>query len=58
MARNDGIDRTSARNQCLTEKDIGKIEGHNERENKSYTNRSPPAASSPTPITTARWSSM
>ena len=38
MARNDGIDRTSARNQCLTEKDIGKIEGHNERENQSYTN--------------------
>lgn len=38
MARNDGIDRTSARNQCVGEDAIGKIEGHNERENTTYTN--------------------
>ena len=38
MARNDGVDRTSARNQGVREKDISKIEGHNERENETYTN--------------------
>ena len=32
MARNDGIDRTSARNVDVPDKDIGNTQKHNERE--------------------------
>ena len=40
MARNDGIDRTSARNQDLeTPEDVAKIQEHNEREKDSYSNQ-------------------
>ena len=38
MARNDGIDRTSARNVNLTAAKIGNAQRHNEREKESYTN--------------------
>ena len=38
MARNDGIDRTSARNVNLTAAQIGNAQRHNEREKESYTN--------------------
>ena len=38
MARNDGIDRISARNVNLTAAKIGNAQRHNEREKKSYTN--------------------
>ena len=38
MARNDGIDRTFARNRNLKEADIGNAQRHNERENEVYTN--------------------
>ena len=38
MARNDGIDRTSARNVNLTAANIGNAQRHNEREKESYTN--------------------
>lgn len=38
MARNDGIDRTSARNANLTAAQIGNAQRHNEREKESYTN--------------------
>ena len=38
MARNDGIDRTSARNVNLTAAKIGNTQRHNEREKESYTN--------------------
>ena len=38
MARNDGIDRTSARNVNLTATKIGNAQRHNEREKESYTN--------------------
>ena len=39
MARNDGIDRTVARNQDLeTPDDVAKIQEHNEREKDSYSN--------------------
>ena len=37
MARNDGIDRTFARNQDLpTLDDVAKVQEHNEREKDSY----------------------
>ncbi len=40
MARNDGIDRTVARNQDLeTLEDVAKIQEHNEREKDSYSNQ-------------------
>ena len=40
MARNDGIDRTIARNQDLpTPDDVAKIQEHNEREKDSYSNQ-------------------
>ena len=40
MARNDGIDRTVARNQDLpTPDDVAKIQEHNEREKFSYSNQ-------------------
>ena len=40
MARNDGIDRTVARNQDLpTPDDVAKIQEHNEREKESYSNQ-------------------
>ena len=40
MARNDGIDRTVARNQDLeTPDDVAKIQEHNEREKDSYSNQ-------------------
>ena len=40
MARNDGIDRTFARNQDLpTLDDVAKIQEHNEREKDSYSNQ-------------------
>ena len=40
MARNDGIDRTVARNQDLpTLDDVAKIQEHNEREKDSYSNQ-------------------
>ena len=40
MARNDGIDRTVARNQDIkTATDVAKIQGHNEREKNSYSNQ-------------------
>ena len=38
MARNDGIDRTIARNQNLTASKITTAQRHNEREKESYTN--------------------
>ena len=38
MARNDGVDRTSARNVNLSETKIGNAQRHNEREKESYTN--------------------
>ncbi len=36
MARNDGVDRTCARNMDVTDNDIGDAQAHNERE-KKYT---------------------
>ncbi len=40
MARNDGIDRTVARNQDLeTLGDVAKVQEHNEREKDSYSNQ-------------------
>jgi len=40
MARNDGIDRTVARNQDIkTPADVAKIQEHNEREKNSYSNQ-------------------
>ena len=40
MARNDGIDRTFARNQDLpTIDDVAKVQEHNEREKDSYSNQ-------------------
>ena len=40
MARNDGIDRTVARNQDLeTPADMAKVQEHNEREKDSYSNQ-------------------
>ena len=40
MARNDGINRTVARNQDLpTPDDVEKIQEHNEREKDSYSNQ-------------------
>ena len=40
MARNDGIDRSVARNQDLpTPDDVAKIQEHNEREKDSYSNQ-------------------
>ena len=39
MARNDGIDRTLARNQDLeTPDDVTKVQEHNEREKDRYSN--------------------
>ena len=38
MARNDGIDRTIARNQNLSASKITNAQRHNEREKESYTN--------------------
>ena len=38
MARNDGIDRTVARNVNLTASQIANAQRHNEREKESYTN--------------------
>ena len=38
MARNDGIDRTIARNKNLTASKITNAQRHNEREKESYTN--------------------
>ena len=40
MARNDGIDRTVARNQDIeTAADLAKVQEHNEREKDSYSNQ-------------------
>ena len=40
MARNDGIDRTVARNIDLeTAADVAKVQEHNEREKDSYSNQ-------------------
>ncbi len=40
MARNDGIDRTVARNQDLeTPADVAKVQEHNEREKDNYSNQ-------------------
>ena len=40
MARNDGVDRTFARNQDLpTLDDVAKVQEHNEREKDSYSNQ-------------------
>ena len=38
MARNDGVDRTSARNVNLSDTKIANAQRHNEREKESYTN--------------------
>ena len=38
MARNDGIDRTSVRNLAVSDKAVGNIQQHNEREKDSYRN--------------------
>lgn len=38
MARNDGVDRISARNVNLSSTKIGNAQRHNEREKESYTN--------------------
>ena len=39
MARNDGIDRTSARNVDVPDKDIDNTQKHNEREKDSYSKK-------------------
>lgn len=38
MARNDGVDRTTVRNQPRTESTIADAEAHNERQKTSYRN--------------------
>ena len=38
MARNDGVDRTTVRNQPRTENTIADAEAHNERQKTSYRN--------------------
>ena len=38
LARNDGIDRTSARNLAVSDKAVGNTQQHNEREKDSYRN--------------------
>ena len=38
MARNDGIDRTLARNRDLSANDIKNAQAHNEREKEMYSN--------------------
>lgn len=38
MARNDGIDRTTVRNENLTEGEISNAQHHNEREKENYVN--------------------
>ena len=38
MARNDGVDRTCARNMDVADKDIGDAQAHNEREKEIYSN--------------------
>ena len=38
MARNDGVDRTCARNMDVTDNDIGDAQAHNEREKEIYSN--------------------
>ena len=38
MARNDGIDRTLARNRDLSANDIKNVQAHNEREKETYSN--------------------
>ena len=51
MARNDGIDRTSARNVDVPDKDIGNTQKHNEREKESYVNQDIiPKTATATPI--------
>ena len=39
MARNDGIDRVSARNKPLKGDDVSNAQQHNEREKDSYSNQ-------------------
>ena len=39
MARNDGIDRTMARNRDLIADDIESTQAHNEREKEKYSSR-------------------
>ena len=60
MARNDGIDRTSARNVDVPDKDIGNTQKHNEREKDSYRNPDiVPTSKPPLPATrrcSDRWS--
>ena len=38
MARNDGVDRTCARNMDVADNDIGDAQAHNEREKEIYSN--------------------
>ena len=38
MARNDGVDRTSARNRAIKGKDVKEAQEHNEREKEAYSN--------------------
>ena len=38
MARNDGVDRTTVRNQPRTESNIADAEAHNERQKTCYRN--------------------
>ena len=38
MARNDGVDRTCARNMDVTDNDIGDAQAHNELEKEKYSN--------------------
>ncbi len=38
MARNDGVDRTTVRNQPRTESNIADAEAHNERQKECYRN--------------------
>ena len=38
MARNDGVDRTTVRNQPRTESNIADAEAHNERQKACYRN--------------------
>ena len=38
MARNDGVDRTTVRNQPRTENNIADAEAHNERQKTCYRN--------------------
>lgn len=47
MARNDGVDRTTVRNQPRTESNIADAEAHNERQKACYRNEDSPDRHAP-----------